>query len=191
VLTLSDLASIATVISGLAVVASLIYLAQQTRQNTRHTRALIEQARNRQIIESQMLFVTDAAVRDLATRGDAADPNMTGDEIRSYFRLVSSQLLLFEDLFYQHRAGLIDDERHDSTVTALKTTRVNKLGFRAAWQSCKPGMGLEFQNFIEGLLSTVEPQPGRDLVTVWHGLIARQQPAAKGTGHGAMSGKGQ
>jgi hypothetical protein len=44
-MTLSDLASLATVLSGAAVLASLIYLAQQTRQNTRHTRALIEQAR--------------------------------------------------------------------------------------------------------------------------------------------------
>lgn len=175
-MTLSDYASVATVISGFAVVVSLIYLAQQTRQATRHTRALIEQERNKQIIENQMLFVTDQSVRDLSLRGDAADPNLTEDEVRRYFRLVSSQLLMFEDLFYQHRAGLIDKERHASTVMALKTTRLNKFGFRAAWQSCKPGMGLEFQAFIESLMKTVEPQRQRDLTTVWRTLIKAEQP---------------
>lgn len=175
-LTLSDLASLATVISGVAVVASLIYLAQQTRQNSKHTRALIEQARNRQIIDAQMLFVTDRSVRDLSIRGDAADPNLTSEEIRSYFRLVSAQLMLFEDLFYQHRAGLIDNERHESTVTALKTTRVNKPGFRAAWKTCKAGMGLEFQEFIEDLLRAIEPQRQRDVVSVWRKSIEAERP---------------
>jgi hypothetical protein len=40
---LSDLASIATAISGLAVTASLIYVGIQTKQNVRHTRALVHQ----------------------------------------------------------------------------------------------------------------------------------------------------
>jgi hypothetical protein len=41
-MTLSDISSIVGVISGLAVLGSLIYLAQQTRQNAKHTRALIQ-----------------------------------------------------------------------------------------------------------------------------------------------------
>jgi hypothetical protein len=40
---LSDVASIATAVSGLAVTASLIYVGIQTKQNVRHTRALIHQ----------------------------------------------------------------------------------------------------------------------------------------------------
>ena len=40
---LSNLASIAAAISGLSATASLIYVAIQTRQSVRHTRALIHQ----------------------------------------------------------------------------------------------------------------------------------------------------
>jgi hypothetical protein len=40
---LSDVASIATAVSGFAVTASLIYVGIQTQQNVRHTRALIHQ----------------------------------------------------------------------------------------------------------------------------------------------------
>ena len=44
-MTLSDFATFSTAISGLAVTASLIYLALQTHQNAKHTRALINQGR--------------------------------------------------------------------------------------------------------------------------------------------------
>src|SRR6185503_16316623 len=44
-MTLSDLATFSTAVSGLAVTASLIYLALQTHQNAKHTRALIHQGR--------------------------------------------------------------------------------------------------------------------------------------------------
>ena len=39
-MSLSDLASIATVVSSIAVLGSLVYLGYQTRQNARHTRDL-------------------------------------------------------------------------------------------------------------------------------------------------------
>jgi hypothetical protein len=41
--TLSEISSISTAVSGLVVTVSLIYLAIQTQQNVRHTRALIHQ----------------------------------------------------------------------------------------------------------------------------------------------------
>ncbi len=44
-MTLSDLANHSTFLSGIAVTASLIYLALQVHQNTKHTRALIRQGR--------------------------------------------------------------------------------------------------------------------------------------------------
>ena len=45
-MSLSDLASIGSLVSGVAVLVSLIYLSQQTRQNTKHSRALIQQGRS-------------------------------------------------------------------------------------------------------------------------------------------------
>ncbi len=42
-MTLLDFATFSTAISGIAVSVSLIYLIIQTRQNLRHTRALIHQ----------------------------------------------------------------------------------------------------------------------------------------------------
>ena len=44
-MTLSDFATFSTALSGMAVTASLIYLALQTHQNAKHTKALIHQGR--------------------------------------------------------------------------------------------------------------------------------------------------
>jgi hypothetical protein len=44
-MTLSDLASIGSLVSGTPVTASLIYLALQTHQDAKHTKALIHQGR--------------------------------------------------------------------------------------------------------------------------------------------------
>ncbi len=63
-MSLSEVASIATAISGLAVTVSLIYLAIQTRQNVRHTTALIHQgtaARTTTILRGWMNADTVAA----------------------------------------------------------------------------------------------------------------------------------
>jgi hypothetical protein len=42
-MSLSEIASVATAVTGLAVTVSLIYVAFQTRQSVRHTRTLIQQ----------------------------------------------------------------------------------------------------------------------------------------------------
>src|SRR5215469_5164197 len=122
-MTLSDLASVATVISSLAVLASLIYLAQQTRQNTKHTRALIQQGRNQYVMDTSLISVTDPAVNDLLVRGDAGDPTLTPTQAAAYLQFVGAQLSTAEDAFYQHKDGLIDDERHAGTVAWLRYVR--------------------------------------------------------------------
>jgi hypothetical protein len=60
---LSDLASIATAISGLAVTASLIYVGIQTKQNVRHTRALIHQGTAARTTNLLLGFMNPEAVK--------------------------------------------------------------------------------------------------------------------------------
>jgi len=173
-MTLSDLASLATVISSAAVLVSLVYLSLQIRQNTKHTRAMIQQARNVQIIDGEMLYATDPVLRDIAIRGDAADPSLTGEQVRAYMHFVSGQLMLFEDLFYQYKAGLIDAERHASTISAIRTTKAIRPGFRAAWEVCKHGLGHEFRAFVERILAETKTQPQSDMSVVWRQLTAKE-----------------
>jgi hypothetical protein len=111
-MTLSDLASIATVISSIAVLASLIYLALQTRQNVRHTKALLWQSAS----ERTMALCLGMADPELAKPFLAAsETEPTPEAIGRYQVYLQNFALLIQciEMFSQWQDGLVDDERFD------------------------------------------------------------------------------
>ena len=58
-MSLSDMASVASIISSAAVALSLIYLGLQAHQNTKHTRALIQAGRVDRLM-AQVIGYSDA-----------------------------------------------------------------------------------------------------------------------------------
>jgi hypothetical protein len=154
-MTLSDLASIATVISGLAVLGSLLYLAQQTSQNTKHTRALMQQGRALQAQELMSSYATDATLTDLFVRGGDGDLTMDRNQIVRYFMSTIGLFYNFEDLFYQHRDGLIDEERHKATTSTVGIN-LARPGVRAVWRMAGANFGYDFQNFMNALISNTK-----------------------------------
>jgi hypothetical protein len=172
---LSDLASIATVVSSIAVLGSLVYLAQQMRQNAKHTRALIQQARNQQTMMFNMAGATDPAINELLLRGDAGDPTLTPAQAVAYVQLVLAQMSHMEDSFYQHDEGLIDDERHAASTVWLQRVRAVRPGFRAAWQLCKGLGGSKFEAFVDENIREAASYPARDSGVQWLALAARER----------------
>jgi hypothetical protein len=174
-MSLSDLASIATVISSIAVLASLVYLAQQTRQNTKHTRALIQQERNQRAMNLNLAAATDPAVNELLLRGDAGDPSLMPTQVVSYIQIVLAQLAHVEDGFYQHKEGLIDDERHAATTAWLQHVRAPRPGFRAAWTMCRSLYGSEFRAFADVKIGEAASFPQTDAGAQWLALAAQER----------------
>jgi hypothetical protein len=179
-MTLSDLASIATVISRLAVLGSLLYLAQQTRQNTRHTRALVQQGRNREIVEFNLTGATDLAMTELLLRGDAGDPALKPAELAAYLQHVLAQLAHVEDGFYQHTEGLIDDERYAGTIAYLQYVRASRPGFRAAWEMYKTICGPKFRAFANAKILEAASFPAGDPGARWLALAAKECERERG-----------
>jgi 3-hydroxyisobutyrate dehydrogenase-like beta-hydroxyacid dehydrogenase len=77
-MSLSDLSSIVGVISGLAVLGSLIYLAQQTRQNFKHTRALIFQG-TAELALSQFHALAEPELATAIIIGNGGTPTHVGE----------------------------------------------------------------------------------------------------------------
>jgi hypothetical protein len=190
--TLSDLAAIGSLASGAAVLVSLILLYFQLREmnaqsrlNIHHTRAMIQQTRNERIINNVLLNASHPAVNALQMRGDAGDPAMTPEEIIGYFNLCSAELIFAEDSFYQHRDGLIDDERNAGMVFWFRNVRAAKPGFRATWRIMRGTMGANFTRFADDVMAqmaTAEATDDRATAALWHRLVAEEQAtAAKGT----------
>ena len=178
-MTLSDLASIGSLVSGVAVLVSLVYLAQQTRQNTRHTRALVQQANNQQLIDFNWDGAKDPVLNELLLRGDAGDPTLTPAQASAYLRLVLAYMCYAEDSYYQHREGLIDTERWAATSTWLQYGRAPHPGFRAGWTMSRELFGREFATFVDDAVRDYGSSPERHTGVDWLKRAADERARAK------------
>jgi hypothetical protein len=160
-MSLSELASIATAVSGLAVTASLIYLAIQTRQNVRHTTALIHQgtaARTTTILLE--LMNADVVAAWIEGNGGTPTPELIRQEQFYYQCRVS--MIAMEDYFGQHELGLLSDEQFARGRATFRHL-LKEPGLRAYWLIQRDIIATAAPNycaFIDSLCTEETTSPG-------------------------------
>ncbi len=129
----ADLASIGSLISGIAVLVSLIYLSLETRQNTKHTRALLFQG-SAELAMAQRLAWAERDLVSATIVGNGGTP--TPDAIRQYqFGIVCSSLYIsWDDFFAQYDEGLVSDEHYDRIRRGFSWTLTTNPGVREFMQ---------------------------------------------------------
>src|SRR5882724_11865722 len=100
VVTLADFSNIATVVSSAAVLLSLIYLGLQTRQNSKHTRALIQLGRADEVM-SDFTTRSETLNATLLTRAYAGDETLNAIEVRQIVALVMRTFVAMSESFHQ------------------------------------------------------------------------------------------
>lgn len=109
-MTLSDFATLSTAISGVAVTVSLIYLIIQTRQNTRHTRALIHQGATARTISIMLANQNhDSSAAWIRGNGGTVTPDTISDV--QFGLMCSTAISALSDLHSQYRDGLMTEEQ--------------------------------------------------------------------------------
>ena len=152
-MTLSDFATFSTAISGLAVTASLIYLALQTHQAAKHTKALILQGRLERISYNSLEMADpDLAKAWLVSNGVAATPEAITE--RQFTQQCFAYYIGMEDTFAQYADGLVSEAQfkrfRERMVNLMKTAP----GFRAfITQRQKAEIMDSFGEFIGGLIA--------------------------------------
>ena len=131
-MTLEDLGNIGEFVSAIAVVASLLYLAVQIRQNTKTVRTSTYQA----VLDSSHrvnAYLADPRIEQLYRMG-RKDVSQLKEEELAQFRLAVGQIVsLYEGLFLQHQHGVIDD---DFFLGRFRTFHrmICQPGVRAIWE---------------------------------------------------------
>jgi hypothetical protein len=174
-MSLSDLASIGSFISGIAVLISLIYLSLQIRQNTLAHRATAHQSRST-FLKDHLHLIADPAIAPIFIRGLAADKQMTEVEVTQFLAVMRNWCIGMSEMVWAHDHGVLDDETYQTSVKALKGMFARP-GARAFWQTYKPTATPSFARLVEGVLSTA-PMAGQvHNVEQWRSLIAREADA--------------
>lgn len=145
-MTLSDFATLSTAVSGVAVTASLIYLALQTHQNAKHTKALLQQNQAERIITTLMnLANSDLANTWIAGNGGTATPETV--KALQFAQLCNAVMYDMMAHYNQHTDGLMTDEMFGASVVAYRTF-LQQPGLRAFWTSWREARLRESPKFI-------------------------------------------
>jgi hypothetical protein len=170
-MTLGDLASLGSFVSGVAVLVSLIYLATQVRQATKHTRAQISQAIVDRRVDIQ-IHQTSADLSELILRGRRGDQAMTPLEVARFMSWARSQFWSAEDIFLQYRDGMLRKEMYDS----FRNSMINIMrgaGMQATWESLRQNFIPDFMAFMDGAAREAVARGYYDTAVVWSDSVEK------------------
>jgi len=139
-------------ISSIAVVGSLIYLAQQVRYAERSQRAIMQQGRANRASQGSLTIANPELAR-VWQKAMTADPDLTPVEFTQWIMICRAMFLSGEDSFLQFHAGLLDKHAFDSYAAGVRYY-MSAAGMRAAWQLTQGQFGKEFRDFVNSMLAS-------------------------------------
>ena len=168
-MSLADLAALGSFVSGVAVLISLVYLSLQIRQNTKHSRALIQQGRAARIADTALRLAEfpDAEGFDKCFEGRA---DVTAGEVRRFLQVARAVFISAEDSYFQHRQGLLDDIAFESFEAGLRNGLGSK-GIGAAWKLTRGMYEPEFQAYVDRTLGDLNAGIATDRIAQWRDAI--------------------
>ena len=150
-MTLSDLASVGSFVSALAVLISLIYLALQVRQAERNQRALMQQGRADRV-SGNCLKMAEPGPSHVYGKGSSGDEGLTAEQFAQFMMMCRAGFLSGEDSFLQHLSGQLGDAPYRSYVAGARSLFAQP-GLRAAWRLSSQQYGNEYRKFMDGILN--------------------------------------
>lgn len=160
-------------IAAVAVIASLLYLAQQVRQAERVQRATMQQGRADRTSQAS-LAVANAELAHVVQKGMAGDPELTREEFTQWMWICRALFLSGEDSMIQHEAGMLSDAAFDSYVAGVKFY-FSMPGMRAAWKLSANQFGSDFCSFGNAMLAQTQPtSQTADAYSKWRKLLREE-----------------
>ena len=154
-MSLADLASLGSFISGIAVAASVLYLAMQTHQNAKHTRALVQLGRATRIVDL-VLRLADPELVAAQIAGNGGTPTPEAVRVQQFQSICAARLIALEDSFSQHEVGLINEDAFGDFRAAIRTvmTLPGVREFWNGWKAQRPHTSMKFKAFVDEILSS-------------------------------------
>jgi len=184
-MSLSDLASIGSFVSGLAVIATLLFLVVQIRQTEKNQRALINQGSVNRMLEG-VHFAAQPEHAALSARVIAGETRFTADELYRLGRHLRALVLSNQEADVQRRERLIHGMHVDNTVTALRTLLAQPV-YRALWLEGRYSYAPEMIAFVDALVAETPLVGPRDVVASFEQRLAEATGAAVSAGPGASA----
>ena len=147
-----DLGTLANLLAAAGVIASLLYLSRQIRQNTRVVRASSYQA----IVDGNAAFMLalaqDADLTALFVRGSSSPTQLSPEEQVRFSALLGQVVARFDLALHLHQERFIDPDVLE-TIFRMLESNLNTPGGRAWWRLNQRFCSDQFRRFIEPRLA--------------------------------------
>ncbi len=158
-MTFEELGGLGEFISAIAVVASLVYVASQLRQNTRSLRTASFQAVMQTASEHTRLFVKDAAVTGLYLRGIESYSALDPVEQQRFGFMMLNTVWSFEIALSLHEEGIYTDSRLQAQLGHL-LSEITSPGGAEWWEENAARMDRKARDYIDARRSSaIRPMP--------------------------------
>jgi hypothetical protein len=175
--TLTELADLGEIVGGIAVVASLVYLALQIRQNTRAVRGSTLHM-NTDLWASLFLHLSDPTVAQAYVAGMAGRPDIKPLHYTQFFLVCKAMFLALEDQLHQASQGTLDPEVYAAYERATCQQLLAFPGFRTWWQQTRSTFTPRFAERIEVLIAATPETDPAVFLREWHRLAQKPEASA-------------
>ena len=176
-MTLEQLANLGEFISGLAVIASLIYLAFQIRQNTKTVKSQTLLG-NTEIWSNLLLTMADDDHISAYLYGAMGIEDIRPKEFTQFVLQCRVLFISFENQYYQFCNGSLDEETYKGYERTISNQILSFPGFRLYWKLNHDMYSPIFAKHVDSMIaSTPKMDPG-DMLREWQQL-AREDADTK------------
>jgi hypothetical protein len=173
-MSLTDLASLGSLLSSVAVLVSLLFLGVQIRQSNRNQRSLMQQGRSARNVDL-LSRLTDPKLSELLLRVLRGE-TVTDGEYLVLYAYIASVFWSYEDCFLQFRSGTLDTKSWASDVATLKRLLKNP-AYRAVWRAAREAMATEYKSFLDGIAAEARHNVPVDVPNLLRQYIAEEKQA--------------
>ena len=153
------IAAVAELIAAVGVIASLIYLATQIRQNTRSTRAAAFQGAITEGGHIYRMIAENSEAAQIFRNGLVEPDKLTNDELFRFLMMLSSSFRGYENFFAQHLYGTADDTSWEAWVESIRSL-LRSPGVALFWKTRGNVFRKDFQAFVAAEAPADFPEPG-------------------------------
>ncbi len=164
IMNLEQLANLGELLGGIAVIASLIYLAIQIRQNTKTVKSSTLSV-NSQIWTTMLLTLGDKDNVAAFTYGYFPMENMDPQKFTQFQLQCRALFVSMEQQHYQYTQGTLDADTYEGYARSISNTILPFPGFRVYWDMYREDFSPLFRNHLDDLIANVEPATGDTIMT--------------------------
>ena len=148
--------ALAELVGAIGVIASLVYLASQIRQNTNAMRGTAHESSVARNTSWTIAIGSSAQVAALLTKGHSDFHSLSAEERYQYTHMLTAMFLGAEATFHQYKRGNLERTIWERSVASIRVYSAFP-GFRTFWSATRAVYTPEFRAIVDAEVGSARP----------------------------------